>query len=63
LYENIRKIRGVGGTEYVYEKHVDRIQLGVKGLTQFKIQVGDSVFLSYNKQVHRKILDHGDKKG
>ena len=37
----IRKIRGVGGTEYVYEKHVDRIQLGVKKLTQFKIQIGD----------------------
>lgn len=37
----IRKIRGVGGTEYVYEKHVDRIQLGAKKLTQFKIQIGD----------------------
>lgn len=37
----IRKIRGVGGSEYVYEKHVDRIQLGTKKLTQFKIQVGD----------------------
>lgn len=37
----IRKIRGVGGTEYVYEKYIDRIQLGTKKLTKFKIQVGD----------------------
>jgi predicted aspartyl protease len=37
----IRKIRGVGGTEYVYEKHIDVIQLGVKELTNFKIQIGD----------------------
>lgn len=37
----IRKIRGVGGTEYVYEKHIDRIQLGTKNLTNFKIQIGD----------------------
>lgn len=37
----IRKIHGVGGTEYVYEKHIDRIQLDTKKLTQFKIQIGD----------------------
>lgn len=37
----IRKIRGVGGTEYVYEKHLSKIQLGTKKLTQFKIQIGD----------------------
>jgi predicted aspartyl protease len=37
----IRKIRGVGGTEYVYEKRIDRIQLGTKKLIQFKIQIGD----------------------
>lgn len=37
----IRKIRGIGGTEYVYEKHIDRIQLGSKKLTHFKIQIGD----------------------
>jgi len=28
----IRKIRGVGGTEYVYEKNIDKIQLGTKKL-------------------------------
>jgi predicted aspartyl protease len=37
----IRKIRGVGGTEYVYEKNIDIIQLGTKKLTRFKIQIGD----------------------
>lgn len=37
----IRKIRGVGGTEYVYEKNIGRIQLGTKKLTQFRIQIGD----------------------
>lgn len=37
----IRKIRGVGGTEFVYEKHIDRIRLGTKKLNQFKIQIGD----------------------
>lgn len=37
----IRKIRGIGGTEYVYEKHIDRIQLGTKKITQFNIQIGD----------------------
>jgi len=37
----IRKIRGVGGTEYVYEKRIDVIQLDTKKLDQFKIQIGD----------------------
>lgn len=37
----IRKIRGIGGTEYVYEKHINRIQLSTKELTQFKVQIGD----------------------
>lgn len=37
----IKKIRGIGGTEYVYEKHIDRIQLGTKKLTHFKVQIGD----------------------
>ncbi|MCG9969695.1 retroviral-like aspartic protease family protein [Pelotomaculum terephthalicicum JT] len=32
----IRKIHGVGGAEYVYEKKIDRIQLGTKKLTKFK---------------------------
>ena len=37
----IRKIRGVGGIEYVYEKQIDRIQLGTKKMTHFRIQIGD----------------------
>ncbi len=37
----IRGIRGIGGTEYVYEKHIGKIQLGSKYLENFKIQIGD----------------------
>lgn len=37
----IRRIRGIGGTEYVYEKHIDRIQLDTKKLNNFRIQIGD----------------------
>lgn len=37
----IRKIRGIGGTEFVYEKYIDRIQLGIKKLNQFRVQIGD----------------------
>jgi predicted aspartyl protease len=31
----IRKIHGVGGIEYVYEKRINKIQLGAKKLTWF----------------------------
>ncbi|HEX9060391.1 MAG TPA: retropepsin-like aspartic protease [Clostridia bacterium] len=37
----IREIRGVGGTEFVYEKYIDRIILGSKHMDNFKIQIGD----------------------
>ncbi len=37
----IRKMHGIGGAEFVYEKQIDRIQLGAKQLTHFKIQIGD----------------------
>lgn len=40
----IRKIRGIGGTEYVYEKHIDKIKLGARTLTNFKILIGDMNF-------------------
>jgi len=40
-FDAIRKIRGIGGTEYVYEKHIDIIQLDAKKLSNFKIQIGD----------------------
>jgi len=37
----IKRIRGVGGSEYVYEKHIDKIQLGTKKLYNFRVQIGD----------------------
>lgn len=37
----IREIRGVGGSEYVYEKCIEEIQCGSKCMENFKIQVGD----------------------
>ncbi|WP_003539951.1 retropepsin-like aspartic protease family protein [Desulfotomaculum nigrificans] len=37
----IRRIRGVGGTEFVYEKHIDKIQMGSKKLDNLRIQIGD----------------------
>jgi predicted aspartyl protease len=37
----IREIRGVGGTEFVYEKYIDAIQIGSKVINHFKIQIGD----------------------
>jgi len=37
----IRKIRGIGGSEYVYEKQIDKIKLGTRTATNFKIQIGD----------------------
>lgn len=48
--DGIRKIHGVGGTEYVYEKCIDTIQLGTKKLTQFKIQIGD---MNYGFDINR----------
>ena len=37
----IREIRGVGGTEFVYEKTIDLIQLGSKQMKNLRIQIGD----------------------
>jgi hypothetical protein len=37
----IREIRGVGGTEFVYEKSIDNIQISSKSVSPFRIQVGD----------------------
>lgn len=37
----IREIRGVGGTEFEYEKYIDKIQCGSKCIENFKVQVGD----------------------
>ncbi len=32
--------RGIGGSEYVYEKQVDSIKLGHLVVTKFRIQIG-----------------------
>lgn len=34
---DIGEIRGIGGTEYVYEKYIDSLKVGLKELAQFKI--------------------------
>lgn len=38
--DKIRRIQGVGGTEFVYEKNIDGIELDSKIVPNFKIQVG-----------------------
>ena len=35
-----RVIRGVGGTEVVFSRQVDRLQVGNKGIAGFEIEVG-----------------------
>jgi predicted aspartyl protease len=37
----IREVTGIGGNEFVYEKHIDMIQLDSKYIENFKIQIGD----------------------
>lgn len=40
LNDTLHRIRGVGGTEFVYEKVIDSIQLGNVEVYNFKIQIG-----------------------
>lgn len=40
LNDTLHRIRGVGGTEFVYEKVIDSIQLGNVEVCNFKIQIG-----------------------
>jgi predicted aspartyl protease len=40
LEDSLQRIRGVGGTEFVYEKVIDSIQLGNVTVSNFKIQIG-----------------------
>jgi predicted aspartyl protease len=37
----IREIRGVGGSEFVYEKSINNIQISSISISSFTIQVGD----------------------
>ena len=41
LTDKIQAIRGVGGKEFVYEKKIDRLQLGSATAYNFVIQIGD----------------------
>ena len=38
--DTIRRVRGVGGTEFVFTKRVDRLALDDFGLDNFEIEVG-----------------------
>jgi predicted aspartyl protease len=40
LQDTLQKIRGIGGTEFVYEKVIDSICLGDTEVKHFKIQIG-----------------------
>ena len=40
LNDTLHRIRGVGGTEFVYEKVIDSIELGNVKVYNFKIQIG-----------------------
>ena len=40
LNDTLHRIRGVGGTEFVYEKAIDSIQLGNVEVYNFQIQIG-----------------------
>ena len=36
----IRRIRGVGGAEYVFSKRIDALSIGTLSVTNFEIEVG-----------------------
>ncbi len=66
--DTIREIRGVGGTEYVYEKCIEKIHLGSRHLKNFKIQIGDMNYgfemdgiIGYNFLKASKLLIDLDK--
>jgi len=39
--DNLYTIRGVGGTEFVFARHVDYLQIGERRLSHFEIKIGD----------------------
>ncbi len=42
--DRIRRLRGVGGHESVYERIVERLCVGERGLKDFKIEVGNASY-------------------
>lgn len=39
--DRLRMLRGVGGREYVFVRHVDRFAIGDHGLTNFELEFGE----------------------
>ena len=39
--DNLYTIRGVGGTEFVFARHIDYLQIGERRLSHFEIKIGD----------------------
>ena len=42
----LHTIRGVGGTEVVFTRQVDHLQVGTRSLNQFEIEVGEWIMVS-----------------
>lgn len=40
-FDTLRSLRGVGGHEHVFARHVDRLAVGERGLDQFEIEIGE----------------------
>ncbi len=40
LHDVLHVVRGVGGTEVVFSRRVDRLQVGPRAIEQFEIEVG-----------------------
>ena len=38
--DRLRTLRGVGGREVVFTRHMDRFEVGSKGLTRFEVEIG-----------------------
>jgi predicted aspartyl protease len=39
--DRLRTLRGVGGREYVFVRHVDRLAIGEHGLDGFEVEIGE----------------------
>lgn len=38
--DHLRRIRGVGGTEFVFSRRIDRLEVGEVGADDFEIEIG-----------------------
>ena len=38
--DRLRTLRGVGGREVVFTRHIDRFEVGSKGLARFEVEIG-----------------------